>query len=80
MLPRIMTDHVSSTYGESLELFLRTHPDCFMFCDNNVKLDPNFESASILADKDNEKPVSLFPWGFSRRLVQLKTNHALSMH
>lgn len=62
ILPRVMGRHMCLIYGESLELFLKTHQDCFVFYNNgkSVRLAEGFEDRSMLASEENTKLVFFF--------------------
>lgn len=59
LLPNALISHTFLIYGGSLELFFKTHQDCFIPCDNqtNVELADGFEDKSMLASKENTKLV-----------------------
>lgn len=73
VLPQIMKDHMNTIYGESLMLFLRTHPGTFICSGNTVKLAPNFEDTSTLANKDNMNLASFF-LGLLQKIGATKEN------
>ncbi|CAN7999658.1 unnamed protein product, partial [Ixodes hexagonus] len=62
LLPRVMIHHMYLIYGGSLELFLKTHRDCFVFYNDrtNVKLAKGFKKKRMLASKENIKLVFFF--------------------
>ncbi|CAN7989198.1 unnamed protein product [Ixodes hexagonus] len=61
LLPKPLAEHMHIIYGESLALFLRTHPLSFTFStQNTVKLAPGFKCFSILTDDNNMKVVCFY--------------------
>ncbi|CAN7999656.1 unnamed protein product, partial [Ixodes hexagonus] len=62
LLPCVMIHHMYLIYGGSLELFFKSHRDCFVSHDNgtNVRLAEGFEERRVLASEENFKLVTFF--------------------